>query len=255
MAEASRALRAVSLLHGFQVDEQHVPFGADALMRFGQPFPLSSRNALLAADAVLVAAKSDAALRHSEADLDLRASIVRVRLRGRAELTFLAPLAADALGVDARARLRARCRKSRPDHARRHRGGLGGRSGEARTRMTGWRSSGCHRKTRPPSVSRRSVRRHCLRAPCSPALAELLVPATRGRSPGAASPPARRASSVRLTEPPTDIAGQGVADPSSMLLAAALMLGEGLGEGAAAATLLAVSYVRGNRERRAATAR
>ena len=49
-----------------------------------------------------------------------------------------------------------------------------------------------------------------------------------------------------------DIAGQGVADPSSMLLAAALMLGEGLGERGAAATLSsAVSYVRGNRERRA----
>ena len=36
-----------------------------------------------------------------------------------------------------------------------------------------------------------------------------------------------------------DIAGQGVADPSSMLLAAALMLGEGLGERNAAATLSA----------------
>ena len=49
-----------------------------------------------------------------------------------------------------------------------------------------------------------------------------------------------------------DIAGQGVADPSSMLLAAALMLGEGLGERGAEATLSsAVSYVRGNGTRRA----
>ena len=49
-----------------------------------------------------------------------------------------------------------------------------------------------------------------------------------------------------------DIAGQGVADPSSMLLAAALMLGEGLGERGAAATLSsAVSYVRGSGGRRA----
>ena len=49
-----------------------------------------------------------------------------------------------------------------------------------------------------------------------------------------------------------DIAGHGVADPSSMLLAAALMLGEGLGQRGAAATLSsAVSYVRGNREPRA----
>ena len=56
MAEASRALTAVSLQHGFHVDERHVPFGADALTRFGRTFPLSSRSALLGADAVLVAA-------------------------------------------------------------------------------------------------------------------------------------------------------------------------------------------------------
>ena len=44
----------------------------------------------------------------------------------------------------------------------------------------------------------------------------------------------------------TDIAGQGVADPRSMLLAAALMLGEGLGERAAAETLSrAVSHALG----------
>ncbi len=75
MAEASRALTAVSLQHGFHVDERHVPFGADALTRFGRSFPLSSRSALLGADAVLVAARSDAALTTLEADLDLRASI------------------------------------------------------------------------------------------------------------------------------------------------------------------------------------
>ena len=49
----------------------------------------------------------------------------------------------------------------------------------------------------------------------------------------------------------TDIAGQGVADPSSMLLAAALML-EGLGERGAGATLsAAVSHVLGNGAARA----
>jgi isocitrate/isopropylmalate dehydrogenase len=43
-----------------------------------------------------------------------------------------------------------------------------------------------------------------------------------------------------------DIAGQGVADPSSMLLAAALMLGEASASQGASATLSsAVSYVRG----------
>jgi len=102
MAEASRALTAVSLQHGFHVDERHVPFGADALTRFGRSFPLSSRSALLEADAVLVAAKSDAVLRTLEADLDLRASISRVRFEGRAELSILAPLGPDAWDLDAR---------------------------------------------------------------------------------------------------------------------------------------------------------
>src|SRR5204863_8571361 len=46
--------------------------------------------------AVLVAAKSDAALTALEADLDLRASISRVRYDGRAELSILAPLGTDA---------------------------------------------------------------------------------------------------------------------------------------------------------------
>src|SRR6266516_3672709 len=96
MAEASRALTAVSLQHVFHVDERHVPFGADALTRFGRSFPLASRSALLGADAVLVAAKSDAALRALEADLDLRTSISRVRFEGRAELSILAPLGAEA---------------------------------------------------------------------------------------------------------------------------------------------------------------
>jgi len=37
MAEASRAVEAVSRLHGFAVDEVHVPFGGDAVRRFGHP--------------------------------------------------------------------------------------------------------------------------------------------------------------------------------------------------------------------------
>ena len=53
----------------------------------------------------------------------------------------------------------------------------------------------------------------------------------------AASPAAARASSRPAHGAAEDIAGQGVANPASMLLAAALMLGEGLGERGAAETL------------------
>ena len=64
MAQASRGMTAAARLHGFGLDEEHVPFGADATMRVGQPFPLASRNAALAADAIL-AATIDRTLLHS----------------------------------------------------------------------------------------------------------------------------------------------------------------------------------------------
>ena len=54
-AEASRALAAVSRMHGFQVDEVHVPFGGDAVRRFGHPLPPVTHG-LREADAMLVAA-------------------------------------------------------------------------------------------------------------------------------------------------------------------------------------------------------
>ena len=51
-AEASRALAVVSGMHGFQVEEVHVPFGGDALRRFGHPLPSVTRAACAECDAV-----------------------------------------------------------------------------------------------------------------------------------------------------------------------------------------------------------
>ena len=53
MAEASRAVAAVSHLHGFAVEENHVPFGGDAVRRFGHPLPPATREVCRDADAVL----------------------------------------------------------------------------------------------------------------------------------------------------------------------------------------------------------
>ena len=69
------ALRAAARLHGFELDEEHVPFGGDATMRFGHPFPLASRNAALAADAILAATIDPALLQSLEGELDLRAAV------------------------------------------------------------------------------------------------------------------------------------------------------------------------------------
>ena len=61
MAEASRALADVSQLHGFSIDELHVPFGGDAVRRFGHALPQGTRAACQVADAVLVATTKEPA--------------------------------------------------------------------------------------------------------------------------------------------------------------------------------------------------
>jgi isocitrate/isopropylmalate dehydrogenase len=249
MAEASRALAATSRVHGFRVDESYVPYGADALTRFGRTFPLSSRSALLEADAVLMASRSDAAL---EADLDVRASIVRVRFDEQAELSLLAPLDGDAwewtlerafalacesrgrialVGIDDRWELEAAAVERRRD-------------GLDVARMD------------PPAAMRELVlgpKRFDV-VVCPPELvrpaADLAASFARDRTTAwgrlSATPPSIFGASHGAADA---LAGHGVADPSSMLLAAALMLGEGLGERSAAATLAGALSLAGSNGR------
>jgi 3-isopropylmalate dehydrogenase len=249
MAQASRGLREAARLHGFRVDERHVPFGADATMRFGNPFPLASRDAALDADAVLAATVEPSLLRTLESELDLRAAVMRVRRRSAA-ITFVAPLGTDswdwALDRAAVSALSSRGRLTLV-------GSEAGWDGEAETAVS--RNEGLELER---LSTRRAIRGLlsdpeefdvvvCAR-PLLVALAELpwCLDAHRvlawGRA--AAAGPGIYGPSHGTA---VDIAGQGVADPSSMLLAAALMLGEGLGERGAAATLAsAVAYVSGN---------
>jgi len=240
MAEASRALTAVSLQHGFRIDERHVPFGADAFTRFGRSFPLSSRNALLAADAVLVAAKSDAALTSLEADLDLRTSIARVRFDGRAELSILAPLGADGwewtleraftLARESRGRITlVGVDGSWANEAARFEQQHDGLEVERMTPQEAMRPliftpERFDVVVCPPELSRTA-------AEVAASLADSRTVAWGRLAPTAPSifGPAHGVAD--------SLAGQGVADPSSMLLAAALMLAEGLGERSGAATL------------------
>ena len=91
MAEAMLALAAVARLHAVAVDDVHVPFGAAALSRAGQPFPLSTRAAVLDADAVLVAGVDDPSLADVLAELDIRARLTRVRFGEAADVALVAP--------------------------------------------------------------------------------------------------------------------------------------------------------------------
>jgi len=253
MAQASRGLRAAARMHGFTLDEEHVPFGADATMRVGHPFPLATRNTALAADAIL-AGPIDQTLRQAlEGELDLRTAVMRVRLRDAAT-TFVAPLEADAWEWTLGRAIETAC------SSRGHLTVVGGEDSWAADVAAAGRDH-CL------GVTRLSTRRAIRALSSNPDAFDvvvcdrpLLVPLAEvawcldsrrvlawGRlaanGPGIFGP--SHGSAV-------DIAGQGVADPSSMLLAAALMLGEGLGERGAAATLSsAVSYVRGTEARRA----
>jgi isocitrate/isopropylmalate dehydrogenase len=240
MAEASRAIRAASLLHGFEVDEEHVPFGTEALMRFGHPFPPASRRSVLAADAVLVPPGTAEPLDALEIDLDVRATAARVRFGGRGTLSVLAPVDDDGWAWTL------------------ERAFVLARSGRARVALAGvderWsvEAEAAARRHDGVEVERLSTREVVRRLVAAPERFDVLVCppelATAAAELAACTAERRIAAWGRLADsgpsvfgpaddPEPETAGLGVADPSSMLLAAALMLGEGLGERTAAATL------------------
>jgi 3-isopropylmalate dehydrogenase len=239
-AEASRALAAVSGMHGFQIDELHVPFGGDSVRRFGHPLPSLTRAACEEADAMLVAATREPALEVLKAELDLRWRITRVCARG-SELAVVSPLPDDAvqLAVDSAFRLAFSRRASLTSvgtSARWH----------AAVAATAERWDGVLVEPLPFEAAVTGLLRDPARfdviaseQPFAEALASTAAYAHEGT---------RMVASGRVGPDgkgmfgPThgsalEIAGQGVANPSAMLLAAALMLGEGLGERSAAQTL------------------
>ena len=239
-AEASRALAVVSGMHGFQVDEVHVPFGGDALRRFGHPLPQVTRAACAEADAMLVAATREPALEVLKAELDLRWRITRVCARG-SELAVVSPLLDDAvpLAVDSAFRLAfsRRARLTSVGSSASWRGAVGA----AAERWDGVLVDQQPFEAVVTGLLREPAAFDVIASeqPFAEALASTAAFAHEGT---------RMVASGRVGPDgkgmfgPThgsalEIAGQGVANPSAMLLATALMLGEGLGERSAARTL------------------
>jgi 3-isopropylmalate dehydrogenase len=240
MAEASRALAEVSRQHGFFVEEVHPPFGGEALHRAGHPLPAATREAILSADAVLVTGSMEPALDGVKAGLDLAVCMTRTLLDGGGTLTIVAPL---HHGAEDRALERAFA------VARSHAGRI------ASVGVNGaWRTQVDRHADRHDGVAIRhlslAAALHALTADpgsldvvvTERVLADALFGAPRltgGRhltatgllpqsGPGLFGPTHGTAF---------DIAGQGVANPSEMLLAAALLLDEGVGRRAAAQAL------------------
>jgi isocitrate/isopropylmalate dehydrogenase len=240
MAEASRALARVSGLHGFRIEETHPPFGAEALTRSGHALPPATRRATLAADAILVASAGEPALAGVESGLALDARVGRVAYGPRKQVTILSPLVEDALEWTLARAFDVACA------SRAHVVSVGGdeRWTEA-FRAEAARRDGVFAGELPVGPAAEEL------AFAPESLDVLVAPAPVGEALAALAACRRAprvAASGRLAArgpgvfapvhgPAADIAGQGVANPASMLLAASLMLGEGLGERRAAETL------------------
>jgi isocitrate/isopropylmalate dehydrogenase len=239
MAEAVLALHAVARIHGLSFEEVHAPFGGVAVARAGQSFPASTRAAVLAADAVLVAGAEEPALAEVMSELDLRARVTRVRFGHDDDVAFVAPLddSADEWTLEAAFRL-AETRTMRLAVV-----------GDTPWNETADLVAEAHEHVKVEHLSPRvaiplaafNASRFDVVA-VAPAWAEPIVEIA------AAPAEARVAAHGLLAEhgpslfvPSPDggfaIAGTGSVNPSSMLLAAALVLEHGLGSPAAAATL------------------
>ena len=240
MAQASRALARVSRLHGFRVDEVHPPFGGEAVTQFGHALPPETRRTTLAADAILVAAAEEPALAGVESELDLQTRVDRVAFGPRSGITLLSPLAesaaewtlASAFGV-----------------ARTSKASVASVGGDANWRLAFRAEAARHDCV---FVEELSVKTAVQRLAFEPERFDVVVAPYPFAEPlvgiAAHGGDTRVVASGRLarTGPSVfapvhgaaeDIAGQGVANPASMLLATALLLGKGLGERRAAETL------------------
>ncbi|HKT43272.1 MAG TPA: isocitrate/isopropylmalate family dehydrogenase [Gaiellaceae bacterium] len=239
MAEAMYALDAVARVHGFAFDQVHAPFGGVALARLGQTVPPSTRNTVLGSDAVLVAGAEEPALDDVMAELDLRARVTRVRFGQADDVAFVTAVRENtaewtvrrAFDLAETRRMRLTCvgdndwcelvNLAAPDHE------------HVRVEHVSPRDAMPFAAFNPARFDVVAV---------APQWAEGMVEIS------AAAATHRVAAHALLSEhgpslfvPSPDggfaLAGHGVVNPSSMLLAAALTLEHGLGQPAAAETL------------------
>jgi 3-isopropylmalate dehydrogenase len=248
-AAASRALAELSRSHGFRIAEVHPPFDTEAIAASGHPLPPATRRATRGADAILVAGADAPALEGVRAELELAVSVTRV-LDAVGDSTLFAPLHEEAAGLAVeRALQTARARSGRLVSV-----GV----------SDGWRDLVDARAEAHPGVE-------VVHAPLAEAVralvhgglgvtvVELPLAAALADAPRLGDRPRLVATAeLGATGPglfaPThgtghEAAGHGVADPTEMLLATALLLSEGLERRAAGEALeesLTVALTRPN---------
>lgn len=239
MAEAVLALEAVARMHGFAIDDHHAHFGGVAVAQLGQAFPVATRNAILGADAVLVAGADEPTLADVMSELDLRARVTRVRAGHHDDAEFVAPLHDDSLEWAMRAAFVV------AESRRFHLAVVGDQEWTALALEVARDFPHVHVEHVAPRVALPLAAFNASRfdvVAVAPAWAEAIVDIA------AASATSRVSAHALLSEhgpsmfvPSADggfaLAGHGVVNPSSILLAAALLLEHGLHEHAAASTL------------------
>ena len=236
-AAASRTLAGLGRAHGFVVDELHPAFDTEALTRSGHHLPAATRSATASADAVLAAGDAAPALAGLCADLDLGVRVTRV-LDETGEVTVFAPLRDETTDWTLERAFGA---------ARRRSGRLTAVGVSDTWARCVERHADGHTGVEVMHVGLREALRRLAAGSagvvaCECTLGEavadapLLAGKRRLVATGQLSPggpglfaPAHGTAS--------DLAGQGVADPSPILLATALMLTEGLGRQAAGEAL------------------
>jgi 3-isopropylmalate dehydrogenase len=92
MGDACRVLAEVARLHALRLDDVHLPFGGEAMTRLGHPLPLSTRAAYRDADAVFVCSPDEPALDGVKTDLDLAWRVSRVHNESRGDLVVVEPV-------------------------------------------------------------------------------------------------------------------------------------------------------------------
>jgi 3-isopropylmalate dehydrogenase len=241
MGEATRALAAVGRLHGVRIDDVHLPFGGEAVTRFGHALPAATRDAYRGVDAILVASPFEPALDGVKADLDPTWRVVRVHVAPAGDLLVVGPLGPHAEVIAVAGAFRAAAeRRGRVTSV----GGSPAWRALVDAESERWGGMQVEHLTLGEALV--AVRDEADRfdvvvadaavaagladaaAHLQGTIATVAVGLFPDDGPGVFAPAACESG---------DVAGFGVVNPAGMLLTAALLLGEGLGRRAAARTL------------------
>jgi 3-isopropylmalate dehydrogenase len=241
MAAATRALERVAKLHRLALDDRHLPFAGEAVTRSGHPLPAETRAAYRDADAILVAAPDEPALDGVKADLQLAWRVARVEVAPDHDVIVAGP-------VDEWANATAIGRAFACAAARRGRITCVGWSPAWRAALeaerTAWDGLTVDEAELGETLAAlreaaRTIDVIVTEAPLVDAIAEA-ASAFAGSSASVAHawlPDDGPGIFAPASSEPDEEAGFGVADPKAMLLAASLMLGEGLQRRSASRTL------------------